>query len=409
MGTVREMDFVDECYADKDLSLLKKLTLVIPTYNRNYYLSRCLWYHAHFPFGQIIVADSSPEEKKVVNRETVAKVREMFGADILYLEYKPETDKYGGDIYRKWGDAVMHVDTVYTQICTDKEFVIPISIKRLIKHLDSHSDFTTAQGDEYGISMNATASHKTSYHVFNRNPGRQMIEDVEALDRISHAIGENGGFSQSLLLSLSKSANLKDIYAAYYANENPHDLRYAEVYFAYAGYIAGRHYCKNELISRVRDEIGKYIDINNADGKFFCKSSESSTTRYPTYEDYLAQGTVEKYYAPIYKAFVEIFQKYTTLSHAEIESFMNSKEILLKTVFTQKKPTPLSNPVTQKLFHLCRSIKPIRNSYRIIRRHLGKSSGREMCIDTEYEKYLTVITHIIKTTWDKHKSDRPII
>ena len=27
----REMDFVDECYADKDLSLLKKLTLVIPT------------------------------------------------------------------------------------------------------------------------------------------------------------------------------------------------------------------------------------------------------------------------------------------------------------------------------------------------------------------------------------------
>ena len=68
---MREMDFVDECYADKDLSLLKKLTLVIPTYNRNYYLSRCLWYHAHFPFGEIIVADSSPEEKKVVNRETV--------------------------------------------------------------------------------------------------------------------------------------------------------------------------------------------------------------------------------------------------------------------------------------------------------------------------------------------------
>ena len=63
---VREMDFVDECYADDDLSLLNKLTLVIPTYNRIYYLSRCLWYHAHFPFGQIIVADSSPEEKKSV-------------------------------------------------------------------------------------------------------------------------------------------------------------------------------------------------------------------------------------------------------------------------------------------------------------------------------------------------------
>ena len=94
----REPDFVDECYADKDLSQLQKLTLVIPTYNRNYYLSRCLWYHAHFPFGEIIVADSSPEEKKAVNRETVTKIRSLFGANIRYLEYEPETDKYGGDI-----------------------------------------------------------------------------------------------------------------------------------------------------------------------------------------------------------------------------------------------------------------------------------------------------------------------
>ncbi|HJK84733.1 MAG TPA: TIGR00180 family glycosyltransferase, partial [Methanocorpusculum sp.] len=115
---MREMDFVDEYYADRDLSLLKKLTLVIPTYNRNYYLSRCLWYHAHFPYGEIIVADSSPEEKKVVNRETVQKIREMFGAKIQYLEYEPETEKHGGDIYRKWRDAVQHVETEYSQIVT---------------------------------------------------------------------------------------------------------------------------------------------------------------------------------------------------------------------------------------------------------------------------------------------------
>lgn len=59
----RELDFIDECYIDDDLSILEKLTLIIPTYDRNYYLSRCLWYHAHFPFGKIIVADSSHEKK----------------------------------------------------------------------------------------------------------------------------------------------------------------------------------------------------------------------------------------------------------------------------------------------------------------------------------------------------------
>ncbi|RBQ24433.1 MAG: hypothetical protein ALMCE001_12730 [Methanocorpusculum sp. MCE] len=125
---MREPDYVDECYADKDLSLLKKLTLVIPTYNRNYYLSRCLWYHAHFPFGEIIVADSSPEEKKVVNQETVAKVREMFGANVRYLAYEPETAKYGGDIYKKWRGALLLVKTQYSLFCTDREFEMPVAL-----------------------------------------------------------------------------------------------------------------------------------------------------------------------------------------------------------------------------------------------------------------------------------------
>ena len=140
------MDFVDEFYADEDLSHLKKLTVVIPTYNRNYYLSRCLWYHSHFPFGEIIVADSSPEEKKVVNRETVRKLVEERGANIRHLEYPPETEKYGGDITRKWGDAVQHVETEYSQVCTDKEFLIPTTLCKCIAFLDEHSDYDMATG-----------------------------------------------------------------------------------------------------------------------------------------------------------------------------------------------------------------------------------------------------------------------
>ena len=156
---MREMDFVDEYYAEKDLSLLKKLTLVIPTYNRNYYLSRCLWYHAHFPFGEIIVADSSPEEKKIVNRETIAKVREMFGANVRYLEYEPETEKYGGDIYRKWGDAVQHVETEYTQICTDKEFLVPLTLTLCLQYLQDHPDYVVVSGKHYHLERNSYGTY----------------------------------------------------------------------------------------------------------------------------------------------------------------------------------------------------------------------------------------------------------
>ena len=83
----RGLDFVDACYDDKDLSSLEKVTVVIPTHNRNYYLSRCLWYHAHFPFGEIIVADSSNDEKRTVNRRTVTEIQQHFSTRITYLEY----------------------------------------------------------------------------------------------------------------------------------------------------------------------------------------------------------------------------------------------------------------------------------------------------------------------------------
>ena len=147
----RVLDYVDECYLNSDLSLLNKLTLIIPTYNRNYYFSRCLWYHAHFPFGQIIVADSSPEDKKVVNRDTVEKIRLLFNTNILYLEYEPENEQYGGDIYQKWANAVLKVNTEYSQICTDKEFVIPSSVQSSLEYLEEHANYVCADGRYYLI------------------------------------------------------------------------------------------------------------------------------------------------------------------------------------------------------------------------------------------------------------------
>ena len=80
-------DSVYETYVDKDLSNLRRVSLVIPTYNRNYYLSRCLWYHAHFPFAEIIVADSSNDIRRAVNRKTITDIQSLFPTKITYLEY----------------------------------------------------------------------------------------------------------------------------------------------------------------------------------------------------------------------------------------------------------------------------------------------------------------------------------
>ena len=268
----REMDFVDECYADKDLSLLKKLTLVIPTYNRNYYLSRCLWYHAHFPFGQIIVADSSLEEKKVVNRETVAKIREMFGADILYLEYEPETDKYGGDIYRKWGDAVMHVETEYSIICIDKSVLIPTAVLKSLVFLESHQEYISSRGIE--AFLYEKKYNPVGKYYFQKSANCAYVDGSNAATRMKSVMEFQSPWSCTLLFSLMRADTHKKIHNLLEKYSIP-DVRYGEIILGFFGYLYGRNHISDEILSMrdIRDISVKSITARN-------NMVESSSSRY---------------------------------------------------------------------------------------------------------------------------------
>ena len=278
---MREMDFVDEYYADKDLSLLKKLTLVIPTYNRNYYLSRCLWYHAHFPFGEIIVADSSPEEKKVVNRETVQKIREMFGANIRYLEYEPETEKYGGDIYRKWGDAVQHVETEYSQIVTDKEFLIPITLTKCIECLDENADISICEGHYYYIE--SLLRGKGS--VRNMYPSKTALLQNDAIARLNAASsGKNKSCNQ---MGIRKTEFHKRLYKTL-SKHKIDDIRFGEFTLEFLTIIRSK--------SQYLDQPYLYRDICNLYSHNNLQKSESSSLRYPYLDTYITENIYTEYF-----------------------------------------------------------------------------------------------------------------
>jgi len=270
---MHEPDFVDAFYADKDLSMLKKLTLVIPTYNRNFYLSRCLWYHAHFPFGEIIVADSSPEEKKVVNRETVAKVREMFGANIRYLEYEPETEKYGGDIYRKWGDAVQHVETEYSLSCTDKEFLIPTTVVESIGFLIDHSDYSIADGRYYIIESKA---------LIYPWQGNLSLTSDDPIKRLKEALTSNTPFGTQF--AVQRVSIHKQIYNNL-ERFDLYDLRFGETEIELIPIIIGKTHRNSDIPMSCRDCIHEYQrGLFNI--KIKGRKSESSFSRYNTVKDY---------------------------------------------------------------------------------------------------------------------------
>ena len=266
------MDCVQELYADKDLSLLKKLTLIIPTYNRNFYLSRCLWYHAHFPFGQIIVADSSSEKKKIVNRITVEKIRSIFGVNILYLEYEPETEPYGGDIYRKWNDAVQHVQTPFSQFCTDKEFLIPTALTRCIFFLEKNLDYVTAECVVYQLREDINA--KIDFTPWQDVPS---VTQESPEERLKTAWRQVTG----TLFSTYRAIDHKRIYQNL-VEYNINDIRYGESAIELQPLLLGKVLKWHDYPGRVRDishlkatSILSGIDIK-----------ESSFTRYPRINEY---------------------------------------------------------------------------------------------------------------------------
>ncbi len=278
------MDFVAEFYADKDLSLLKKLTVVIPTYNRNYYLSRCLWYHSHFPFGEIIVADSSPEEKKVVNRETVRKIIEERGANIRYLEYPPETEKYGGDIMRKWGDAIQHVETLYSQTCTDKEFLIPMTLCKCIAFLDEHADYDMAAGPRY----NMMSSKSEDIEFFEAWPGRSL--SINYPDPLARLLAFFASLSDTYnIASLRRSHVHKRVYNKLFES-GVNDLRFGELGLELFSVISSKsiYFPGNSHVCR--DTVKLY-----SSRKIKLSTAESSATRYPLLEEYIQTGLYADY------------------------------------------------------------------------------------------------------------------
>lgn len=342
------MSCISEYYLNKDLGKLYKLTLVIPTYNRNYYLSRCLWYHAHFPFGQIIVADSSLEEKKIVNRKTVARVREMFGANIIYIEYEPETEKYGGDIYKKWGDAVQHVQTEYSTITTDKQFLIPLTVNSELAFLEENPDYASAESMRYWIEKEKEEYKYLIGRDFHETPS---ITDDSAVKRYISAIQHD---SDGLFM-IYRSRIHKKIYNIL-SKSDVNDIRFGERCIREFGYIFGKSYFQNEKISLCRDVIH-----TNRSGKINLK--ESSSQRYPTTDDYIHLGIYDTYYKYYQNCLLQTLGANSTLDDAELinkiqklDHGMKEKKLSAYTILTQ-------TTTLYKLWQLTpRCIKkPIRN------------------------------------------------
>lgn len=378
-NTMNAKDFIDEYYSNIDLNSLKKLSLIIPTYNRNYYLSRCLWYHAHFPFGQIIVADSSPEEKKIINRETVAKVREIFGSNILYIEYEPETEKYGGDVYQKWGDAVQHVNTEYSIINTDKSFLNPLSCHKSIHYLDSNRTYSATQGmwfvlEDVNVSQKPFMCHSV---ISLSHLNKEVDNPISSFQEFSKK------HNVQKLFSIYRSDLHKEIFQPIISGQIQ-DIRYGELFLCIAPGILGREKSIPEQIDLIRD-ITQIAQQKRAN------TSESSSERYQSVLQY-NESMLKHFYSGFKTAIIETFhtvlpkisdEKINEISIIMDESYYNNFKNQRLTVSAIFRRYPWVSNCWRKL------PQSIKRTVRVVRM---KSQNYT---DITHDEFTTMIIHVI--------------
>lgn len=117
--------------------MLEDLTIVITTYNRYGYLRRLLSFLFLYSLkSKILILDSSsndpddPELKKILSKDCIKWLR--FNADIFFAN--------------KIAEGCKNIDTKYTVLCADDDFLVPGAIELCVDYLDKNKDYTSAHG-----------------------------------------------------------------------------------------------------------------------------------------------------------------------------------------------------------------------------------------------------------------------
>ncbi len=135
----------------------KSFTIVIPTYNRPYYLQRILQYYDQSHDYNIIVVDSSSDENKVKNKRIVAACKSI--AIDHHNDYSPAIG-----LYEKINDSLQMVQTEFCTICADDDFITLDGMRQAADFLDSHDDYAVAQGYYISFWVNSEIGNKKQFH-----------------------------------------------------------------------------------------------------------------------------------------------------------------------------------------------------------------------------------------------------
>jgi len=177
------------------------ITIFIPTHNRPSYLKRILAYYSEYQVAcNMIVTDSSPDEIKKVNGETVLSFSNL---KVQHINYPTEINPF-----LKIADAVERVNTKYCVFCADDDFVTPNGINQSVDFLENNTDFSVAHGRYISFHLEDNERGEQQFcwkHAYSR----ESITFSDPKDRLSYHLSS---YLIPTFYAVHRTEHLKMIY-----------------------------------------------------------------------------------------------------------------------------------------------------------------------------------------------------
>jgi len=229
---------------------MTKVTILILTYNRPNRLKRLIDYYSGYNVDyNIIIADSSSTENKVLNKETISSFPNL---KILHL------DVYSDKInpLHKLVDAIKYTKTKYCLFGADDDFITPNGINQSVDFLENNQDFTVAHG------------HYISFYSKNKKKGEKKfywrlgntVKQITFSDAKSRLIEYISNCSISTFYSVHRTDFFKMILKEILKFTN--DERFSEFLISIFPLIYGKMKCLDTLYA-AREIIISSAGITN--------------------------------------------------------------------------------------------------------------------------------------------------
>ena len=191
----------------------------------------------------------------------------------------------------------MKVKSDYSQICTDKEFIIPSVVQSSLEYLDEHEDYVCADGRYYLIKE----SREPIINVWR--PTQKSIDEDTKHSRIAAYTRYSDP-----LMAIHRSKIHKKIYSEL-DNSGLETLGFKERFIDIYTILLGKYYHDS-------DNAFSFRDVTKLHTRNGVNKSQSSYARYPTIYQYPAE-----LYASEYNVFKSFFERELGISNKNSGTF----------------------------------------------------------------------------------------